>query len=151
MATCKRKVVDRWRTFARAKDQETKEGVPMKCPKCGDSRNSSGETYGPHKVWFFMGFFMGPTTIRIEVSEPSSISGFPHEPMYVRVTCLNPDCHDGFQIDGHEPHSVDAPCIVHWRRCLMRCDCGFLVMRIGQSAMMPVERKSVPFATMPKK
>ena len=152
MAACEREVMDRGRTFARAKDQESAEGIPMKCPNCEGTRSSSGETFGPHMVWVANPDFIAfeESFVAIELSEPQSISGFPRESILIRAACLNPDCHDGFQIDGHEPHSTDTPCVIHWRRCILRCDGGFRVMRIGQSAMMPTDRVSRPFATMPK-
>ena len=146
MATGERQVMDRGRTFARAKDQATAEGIPMiKCPRCFGTRSSSGETYGPRKCWV-------PDFGRdaIEVSIPCSIIGFPHEPILIRASCANTLCHDGFQVRFHARHSVEEACVIEWMRCVSRCDNGFQVMRIGQSAMMPVERKSVPFATMPK-
>ena len=117
----------------------------MKCPRCCDSRNSSGETYGPRNVWEPM---VSPYAAFF--SSPKSISGFPHEPLSIRVLCFNALCNDGFQIDYHNRHSVEEPCVIRWRRCTMRCDNGFLVIRIGQSVMMPMERKTSPFATMPK-
>ena len=153
MATGERKVMDRGRTFARSKDQATAEGISMiKCPRCFGTRSSSGETYGPHRVWVANPDFLSfeESFVAIETSEPTSITGFPHEPLSIRVSCMNTLCHDGFQVRFHARHSVEEACVIECMRCVSRCDNGFQVMRIGQSAMMPVERKSVPFATMPK-
>src|SRR3989304_593056 len=100
-------------------------GRAMKCPNCEGARSSSGETFGPHEVWIPQGITV--LSVLMELSNPCSISGFPREPMLIRVLCFNALCNDGFQIDFHNRHSVEEPCVIRWRRCTMRCDNGFLV------------------------
>ena len=119
-------------------------GSSMKCPSCDGTRNSTGETYGPRKVWVSDGVpFHPPETM---LSVPPAIG--PYVSPSIRCGCLNPPCVFGivfrYWLIG------DEMMIIGNRKCPRCQGRGFTVMRLGQSALMPLRRETIAWAEMAK-
>ena len=120
----------------------------MKCLTCDGTRNSTGETYGPRKVWVSDGVPFHPPLTMLSVppaTEPyvSLSNGFA-----MRCSCLNPPCIFGivfrYWLIGNEMM------IIGKRDCPSCKGRGFIVMCLSQSASTPSQRETIAWAEMAK-
>lgn len=135
----------------------------MKCPHCEDQRNSSGDTFGPRKVWVLEtmipkssvgnpscaeGASMGTscTPPKVQNLIPSS-APFVHPPL-LRMQCLKPPCENGTYCVWRR--ILKEQYIIGRRPCTMCDGLGFIVIRYGQGVSMQMERSVVPFAELAK-
>ena len=117
-----------------------------KCPSCDGTRNSTGETYGPRKVWVSDGVPFHPPQVMLSV--PPATEPYVSPSIHLRCVCLNPPCIFGivfrYWLIGNEMMVIGK------RDCPTCKGRGFIVMRLSQSALMPLRRETIAWVEMAK-
>ena len=119
----------------------------VQCPHCADNRASSGETYGSRKVWLSDGIPSPQTKVTSVLSEPS-VASQNVSPVLLRCMCFHPPCVYG-TLYIYRP-IMGEQYVIRRRKCPRCQGRGFQVMRLGQSAMIPVRETKVAWEDLPK-
>lgn len=114
------------------------------CPHCMDLRASSGETYVSRKVWSLDGENGHAPSLRSDLPVASRYVS----PVLLRCACFNGPCVYG-TVFVYRP-IMGEQTIIGRRQCPRCQGRGFQVMRLGQSAMIPVRENKVAWEELPK-
>lgn len=113
----------------------------MKCPRCGEERQSTGDIPLSRKVWSPSVGSLGNSPA-VRISEPVT-NGF--SPVRVRAACLNPMCERGVIPVWYRDAYDRSLRVYEYKPCPCCRHDGFLVVSLGQGLPMPKVRDTVPW------